>query len=678
MKLADFFIAGLVLLVVMLIIIPLGTAVLDILLIINIALSVFILLTTLNIKEPLEFSILPTLLLITTLFRLSLNVSSTRLILGNGGNAGDVIATFGNFVIGGNLVVGLVVFLIIIAIQFIVITKGAERVAEVAARFALDAMPGKQMSIDADLNTGAIDEVMARQRRLDIQRESDFYGSMDGASKFIKGDAIIGIIITLINIVGGLIIGVVMEGMEAMEAVQIYTLATVGDGLVSQIPALLISTSMGVVVTRASSDNSFGVNVSNQLFSKPYIFLGSGSVVLLLSLVPGLPKLPMILISVGLIAVGYTAISKSKKKTEAVQEVASQAEAAAEEKRKPENIASLLKIEPVEFEFGYGIIPMVDTNLGGDLLERIVMIRRQCALEMGVIVPSIRLRDNVQLHTNEYVLKIKGQEVARGEVMADHVLAINAAGTQETISGIETVDPAFGMPALWINKNVREKAELLGYTTFDPPSVIATHLTELIKQYSYELMNRQQVQTLMDNLKAQQPALVEEATRVFSLGEIQKVLVNLLRESVPIRDMATILETLADYGVVTKDTDLLTEYVRQGMRRTITRRFVQGDEATVITLEPQLEQLILERSKQNEVGSSVAIEPSQMQSIILSIKDNVESLSARGKTPVVLTSPLVRRKFKKIAEMIVPDLAVLSYNELDQNIEIHSEGVIRV
>lgn len=678
MKLADVFIAGLVLLVVMLIIIPLGTAVLDILLIINIALSVFILLTTLNIKEPLEFSILPTLLLITTLFRLSLNVSSTRLILGNGGNAGNVIATFGNFVIGGNLVVGLVVFLIIIAIQFIVITKGAERVAEVAARFALDAMPGKQMSIDADLNTGAIDEVTARQRRLDIQRESDFYGSMDGASKFIKGDAIIGIIITLINIVGGLIIGVVMEGMEAMDAVQIYTLATVGDGLVSQIPALLISTSMGVVVTRASSDNSFGVNVSEQLFSKPYIFMGAGSVVLLLSLVPGLPKLPMILIAAGLIVVGYTAISKSKKKTEVVQEVASPAEAAAEEKRKPENIASLLKIEPVEFEFGYGIIPMVDTNLGGDLLERIVMIRRQCALEMGVIVPSIRLRDNVQLHTNEYVLKIKGQEVARGEVMADHVLAINAAGTQETISGIETVDPAFGMPALWINKNVREKAELLGYTTFDPPSVIATHLTELIKQYSYELMNRQQVQTLMDNLKAQQPALVEEATRVFSLGEIQKVLVNLLRESVPIRDMATILETLADYGVVTKDTDLLTEYVRQGMRRTITRRFVQGDEATVITLEPQLEQLILERSKQNEVGSSVAIEPGQMQSIILSIKDNVESLSARGKTPVVLTSPLVRRKFKKIAEMIVPDLAVLSYNELDQSIEIHSEGVIRV
>lgn len=678
MKTADILIAALVMAIIMLIIIPLSTAILDILLIVNIALSVFILLTTLNIKEPLEFSILPTLLLITTLFRLSLNVSSTRLILGNAGNAGKVIATFGSFVIGGNLVVGLIVFLIIIAIQFIVITKGAERVAEVAARFALDAMPGKQMSIDADLNTGAIDEMTARKRRLDIQRESDFYGSMDGASKFIKGDAIIGIIITLINVVGGLIIGVVMEGMDAMEAVQIYTLATVGDGLVSQIPALLISTSMGVVVTRAASDESFGVNVANQLFDKPYIFMGAGSIVLMLSLIPGLPKLPMLMIAAALIIVGYLAVSKAKKAGEETAPQESRAEAAAEEKRKPENIASLLKIEPVEFEFGYGIIPMVDANLGGDLLERIVMIRRQCALEMGIIVPSIRLRDNVQLHTSEYVLKIKGQEVARGEVMADYVLAINAAGTEETISGIETVDPAFGMPALWINKNIREKAELLGYTTFDPPSVIATHLTELIKQYSFELMNRQQVQTLLDNLQAQQPALVEEVTRLFSLGEIQKVLVNLLRESVPIRDMATILETLADYGVVTKDTDLLTEYVRQGMRRTITRRFVQGEEATVITLEPQLEQLILERSKQNEVGSNVAIDPAQMQSIILSIKDNVESLSARGKTPVVLTSPLVRRKFKKIAEMIVPDLAVLSYNELDQNIEIHSEGVIRV
>ncbi|MGE4484077.1 MAG: flagellar biosynthesis protein FlhA [Oscillospiraceae bacterium] len=677
MKAADIFIAFIVLAVVMLLIIPIGTAVLDVLLIVNIALSIFILLTTLYIKDPLEFSILPTLLLITTLYRLALNVSSTKLILGNGGNAGKVISTFGSFVIGSNLVVGIIVFLIIIAIQFIVITKGAERVAEVAARFTLDAMPGKQMSIDADLNTGAIDEATARKRRSDIQREADFYGAMDGASKFIKGDAIIGIIITLINIIGGLIIGVAIDGQEISIAVGLYTLATVGDGLVSQIPALLISTSTGIVVTRATSENSFGVSVSKQLFDKPYVMIGAGSILAAMSLIPGLPKPPMLFLSGLLIIFGYTSISKQKKKEgESTQE---HAQTAANEKRKPENVASLLKVEPIELEFGYGIIPMVDTSLGGDLLERVVMIRRQCALDMGIIVPSIRLRDNVQLGTNEYVLKIKGLEVARGEVMADHVLAINAAGANETISGIETVDPAFGMPALWIARNMREKAELLGYTTFDPPSVIATHLTELIKRYGYELMNRQQVQTLVDNLKSQQPALVDEVVpKIFSLGEIQKVLVNLLRENIPIRDMATILETLADYGNLTKDTDLLTEYVRQSLKRVITRRFIQGNEARVITLEPKLEQLIMERSKPSEGGAHTAIEPGQMQSMIKNIKELVEKFNDQGITPVVLTSPLVRRKFKRIIEQIAPDLAVLSYSEIEQNIEIHSEGVIKI
>lgn len=572
MKAADIFIAGIVLAIVMLIIMPLSTAVLDILLIINITISVFILLITLYIKEPLEFSILPTLLLITTLYRLALNVSSTKLILGNGGNAGQVISTFGSFVIGSNIVVGVIVFLIIIAIQFIVITKGSERVAEVAARFTLDAMPGKQMAIDADLNTGAIDEATARKRRLNIQREADFYGAMDGASKFIKGDAIVGIVITIINIIGGLIIGVAMNGMEFSQAISIYTLATVGDGLVSQIPALLISTSTGIVVTRAASENSFGENVAQQLLGKPYVMIGAGAIIALMSLIPGLPKPPMLVLAVILAVVGYNTISKEKK---AVSQDKSM-ETAAEEKRKPENIVNLLTVEPIELEFGYGIIPMVDTNMGGDLLERIVMIRRQCALEMGIIIPSIRLRDNVQLNSNEYVLKIKGMEVARGSVMADHVLAINSAGAKETISGIETVDPAFGMPALWINKNMREKAELLGYTTFDPPSVIATHLTELIKRYSFEIMNRQQVQTLLDNLKNQQPSLVDEVVpKMFSLGEIQKILVNLLKENIPIRDMATILETLADYGNLTKDTELLTEYVRQSLKRVITRRFVQ-------------------------------------------------------------------------------------------------------
>lgn len=671
------FIACVVLVVVMLIIIPLRSAVLDVLLIVNIAASVFILITTLYIKKPLEFSILPTVLLIMTLFRLALNVSSTKLILGRDGNAGKVIATFGSFVTGDNLVVGFIVFIIIVAIQFIVITKGAERVSEVAARFTLDAMPGKQMAIDADLNTGVIDEATARKRREEIQQEADFYGAMDGASKFVKGDAIIGIIITMIDIIGGLIIGVVMQGHTFGEALTIYSTATVGDGLASQIPALLISTSSGIVITRSDSGDSFGVNVSKQLFSKPYVMITAGAVTACLSLIPGLPKPPMLLLSALLILFGAQSVKKVK--TMEKKSAEQSAEMLAKEKRKPESITSLLQVEPIELEFGYGIIPMVDTNLGGDLLERIVLIRRQCAMEMGIILPSIRLRDNVQLGPNEYILKIKGMEIARGEVMADHYLAINMAGAKETITGIETVDPAFGMPALWITKATREKAELLGYTTIDPPSVIATHLTEIIRHHGHEMLNRQQVQTLMDNLKAQQPALVEEVyPKLFSLGEIQKVLVNLLREGVPIRDMETIVETLADYGNLTKDTELLTEYVRQHLKRMITRRFIRDNKASVITLDPQLEQLILERAKQSEAGSYVALEPTQMQLIVGSLRSLVEKVTSQGKTPIVLTSPLVRRKFKRMIEQIAGDLPVLSYGEVEQNVEIHAEGILTV
>lgn len=677
MKTADIVIAGIVLTIVMLIIIPLSTAVLDVFLIINITASVFILITTLYIKNPLEFSILPTMLLITTLFRLALNVSSTKLILGNAGNAGNVIKTFGNFVTNGNLVVGVIVFIIIVAIQFIVITKGSERVSEVAARFTLDAMPGKQMAIDADLNTGVIDEAAAKKRRAEIQQESDFYGAMDGASKFVKGDAIIGIIVTLINIVGGLIIGVAMEGQEFAEALNIYTVATVGDGLVSQIPALLISTSTGIMVTRSDTDDSFGGSVAKQLFNKPHVMIAVGAFLVFLLLVPGLPTIPIILLAAPLIIFGYRSIGKTKKKEEKTAKEAT--ETLAKEKRKPESITNLLQVEPIELEFGYGIIPMVDANLGGDLLERVVMIRRQCALEMGIIVPSIRLRDNVQLGASEYVLKIKGMEIVKAEVMADHFLAINMAGAKETISGIETVDPTFGMPALWITKNMREKAELLGYTTIDPPSVIATHLTELIKRYGHELLNRQQIQTLMDNLRVQQPALVDEVfPKMFSLGEIQKVLVNLLREGVPIRDMETIIETLADYGNLTKDAELLTEYVRQNLKRLITRRFIQDNKAAVITLDPKLEQLILERTKHNETGSFVALEPSQMQSIVSSLQGIVEKVTSQGKTPIIMTSPLVRRKFKRMIEQIAESLTVLSYGEVEKNVEIHAEGIITV
>lgn len=677
MKIADVLVGVVVLGVVMLIIIPLNPHVLDVLLIINITLSIFIMLTALYIKRPLEFSIFPTLLLIITLFRLSLNVSSTKLILGNNGDAGQVIATFGHFTIGDNLVVGLIVFVIIIAIQFIVITKGAERVAEVSARFTLDAMPGKQMAIDADLNTGAIDEATARKRRVEIQREADFYGAMDGASKFVKGDAILSIIITVVNIAGGLIMGVTVGKMSLNNAISVYTLATVGDGLVSQLPALLISTSTGIVVTRATSDDSFGADVANQMFGRPYVLIMAGVIVAALSLVPGLPKPPMLLLAAVLIGVGYATIQKKKKnKTEEAEDTA---KAAATEKRKPENVATLLQVEPIELEFGYGIIPMVDANLGGDLLERVVMIRRQCALDMGIILPAIRLRDNVQLGTNEYVLKIKGVEVARGEVMADHFLAINAGGTDETISGIETVDPAFGLPALWITKNMREKAELLGYTTIDPPSVIATHLTELIKRHGHELMNRQQVQTLVDGLRAQQPTLVEEVVpKLFSLGEIQKVLVNLLKENIPIRDMGTILETLADYGHVTRDIDQLTEYVRQALRRMITHRFVQGKTASVITLDPRLEQLVVDKTRQNETGTYTSMEPGQMQNLLVNLKKLVDQMGGQGKTPLVLTSPAARRKFKTIVEQAAPDLTVLSFNELEQDVEIHSEGVLKL
>ena len=656
MKKADVFISAIVLCIIIIIIVPLGTRILDILLVINITASIFILITTLFMKNALEFSILPTLLLITTLYRLSLNVASTKLILGNGGYAGDVILTFGSFVTGGNLIVGLIIFIIIVVIQFVVITKGAERVSEVAARFTLDAMPGKQMAIDADLNTGVIDEATAKKRRDDIQRESDFYGAMDGASKFVKGDAIVGIIITVINIAGGLIVGVTMGGISFVDALNIYTVSTVGDGLVSQLPALMISTSTGIAVTRSSSGTSFGTIVFKQLFGQPSVMIVVGVVTAAIGLIPGLPTIPMFVFAGMFIFFGIRVLDKSKKNEEKSRKAEEQS--VAKEKRKPENISSLMQVETLELEFGYGIIPMVDANLGGDLLERVVLIRRQCAMDMGIIVPSIRLRDNVQLAANEYVMKLKGIEIARGEVMADHFLAINMVGAKETISGIETVDPAFGMPALWITKNMREKAELLGYTTIDPPSVIATHLTELIKRYGYELLNRQQVQTLLDNLKNHQPALVDEVfPKMFSLGDIQKVLVSLLKENVPIRDTETILETLADYGNLTKDTELLTEYTRQNLKRVITHRFIRDKRATVITLDPKLEQLILERTKQNEAGSFVALDPTQMQALVQNLKGIVERIMGQGKTPIVLTSPLVRRKFKRMIEQVAPDLA---------------------
>lgn len=678
MKRSDIIVSGIILGIVLIIIIPIPTWLLDALLIINITASLFVMLTTLFIKNALEFSVLPTLLLLTTLFRLALNLSSTKLILSNGGDAGAVIATFGSFVISGNIVVGIIVFIIIIAIQFVVITKGAERVSEVAARFTLDAMPGKQMAIDADLNTGVIDEATARKRREDIQREADFYGAMDGASKFIKGDAILSIIITVVNIVGGLVVGMTMEGMGFNEAAVIYTIATVGDGIVSQIPALLISTAAGIVVTRSASEGSFGSDLSKQLISNPNSMIICGAVLVLLCFIPGFPKLQIILIAAVLLLIGYLQL-RAQAQPEKVPVEADIAEKSAEEKRKPENVLNLIQVEQIEFEFGYGIVPLVDKSLGGDLLDRVIMIRRQCAIDLGIIIPSIRMRDNVRLGPNEYRILIKGTEVAKGEVMPDHYLAINTDGVDETITGIETTEPTFGLPALWITKKQRERAELLGYTTIDPLSVITTHLMEVIKQHSSELIDRQQVKMLIDNLAQQQPTLVEEVVpKMFTYGDIQKVLVRLLRENVPIKDMATIVETLADYGTTTKNPDDLTEYVRQNLSRVITQRFLSGDDVLVVALDSKVEQIILEKTKRLDTGTVTILEPAQIQGIYKSTKEIIDKASTQGKRVVVITAPVTRPRFKKIIEQVAPGLTVLSYAEVEPTKQLQIESIIKL
>ena len=677
MKKSDIAIAILILAILFIIIFPASTILMDFLLIINVAVCIIILLFSLYIKDPVDFSVFPTVLLFITLFRLALNLASTRLILGNQGDAGAVIRAFGQVVVGGNIAVGVISFLIILIVQFMVITKGAERVAEVCARFTLDAMPGKQMAIDADLNSGLIDEDMARQRREKIQHEADFHGAMDGASKFIKGDAIAGLLVTFVNIIGGIIIGMLTMNKDIGEILEIFTLATIGDGLITQIPALLVSTASGIIITRSGRDATFGSEMSSQILAQPHALIMGGILLVIVSLVPGLPTIPMWIVAATLMTIGY--LVNSRRQKAAVVEEKEVEEVTAEEKRKPESVTSLLQVDPIELEFGYGIVPMVDVSQGGDLLDRVVMIRRQCALDMGVIVPAIRLRDNIQLGTNAYSIKIKGVEIAKGEVMADHLLALSSGEIEEEIYGIPTVEPTFGLPALWIPKSDREEAEILGYSTVDPPSVIATHLTEIIKRYGHELLNRQQVQTLIDNLKKTQPALVDEVVpKLFSLGEIQKVLANLLAENVPIRDMATIIETLGDYGSLTRDTDLLTEYVRQALKRSISKRFIPDDVAHAITIDPSLEQLIIDSTKQSEHGAYLAIEPMQVHTIFDKLRAIIENMKNRGKSPVILTSPLVRRQFRKIAEQISPELAVLSYNEIEMNVEVHSEGVVKL
>ncbi|MFA5675326.1 MAG: flagellar biosynthesis protein FlhA [Christensenellales bacterium] len=675
MKFTDILVAVLLLAIILIIILPLSPGLMDFFLIANIAISLLILLITLYTKTTLEFSTYPTMLLIVTLLRLALNISSTRLILSNGGDAGNVIKTFGSFVVGSNLVVGFVIFLIIVVVQFVVITKGAERVAEVSARFTLDAMPGKQMAIDADLSSGLIDEEQARKRRQDIQREADFYGSMDGASKFVKGDAIVGIIITVINIVGGIIIGLTGSGMGFDQVIQVYTLATVGDGLCSQIPALLISIATGIIVTRSATEKSFGQDVSRQLFGQPLVFYILGGMLSLIGFIPGLPTIPILLIAIVLVIAGYTRKRRETRMEEAEQKT--EAETTAAEKRKPESVTSLLHVDLIEMEFGYGLISLVDASQGGDLLDRVVMIRRQCALELGIIVPIVRLRDNIQLGTKEYVIKIRGLDVARGDVMLGRYLALKPEDVDEPVEGIETIEPAFGLPALWIEEKDREKAELKGYTTIDVPSVISTHLMEVIKRHADELLGRQQVQTIIDNIKSQQPALVEEVVpKMFTVGEVQKVLANLLREGVSIRDIGSILEILGDFGNITRDTELLTEYVRQKLKRAITKNFIPDGKARVITLDPDVEKAISGSIRQTDKGSALALEPSQIQQMLGNLKDAVEHFLSLGIPPMVITSPQIRKHIKNLSAQVYPELVVLSYSELEQNVEIYSDWTV--
>jgi flagellar biosynthesis protein FlhA len=666
-----------VIFIVVMLVIPLPTMLISLLIMVNMSFALLVLLLSMNMNEPLEFSVFPSLLLLLTLFRIGLNVSTTRAILTTG-HAGNVVETFGSFVIGGNAIVGFVVFLILIIIQFIVITKGAERVSEVAARFTLDAMPGKQMSIDADLNAGMITETQARERRTKVSREADFYGSMDGASKFVKGDAIATIIIVIINIIVGMIIGVLQQGLSFPEAAKQFTVLTVGDGIVSQIPALLISTATGIMVTRSGSENNLATDLTSQLFSYPtLLYIAAGSITLL-----GLctPLNDIVTLPVGiLLAFGGYKLSRKPKVDETLIEE-QQEEIVTNDLKTPESVVKLLQVDPIEFEFGYGLIPLADTNQGGDLLDRIVMIRRQLAIELGLVIPVVRIRDNIQLQPNEYVLKIKGNEVAKGELLLDHYLALSPGYDEPSIEGIDTFEPSFGLPAKWISEEMRERAEMFNYTVVDPPSVVSTHITEIIKNYAHELLGRQETKNLVDHLKENYAILVEEVTpNPLSIGDIQKVLGKLLKEKVSIRNLPVIFEALADYGKYTTDPDVLTEYVRQALARQITSQFSQnGDSLKVITLSGKTEKLIADSVSQTEHGNYLSMDPNSSQQFIQAVNKEVEEMSMQQQQPIILCSPTVRMYVKQLIERYMPSLPVLSYNELDAELEVQSVGVVRV
>lgn len=675
MKKADIGVAAYIVAAFVMLIVPIPSWLLDVLLACNIAIAFTILFTTMFSKEVLDMSFFPTILLFTTIFRIALNVSSTRLILKTG-DPGQVVATFGSFVGGGDLIVGAIVFLILLIVQFMVINKGSERVAEVTARFTLDAMPGKQMAIDADLNTGAINDAEAKRRRDKIQEEASFFGSMDGAVKYVKGDATAGLIITAVNVIGGIAMGVLRQNMDITAALNKYVILTIGDGLVSQIPSLLISLSTGILVTKGSKDADFGTVLIRQLFGVPRALYLVGAIIAGLGIVTPLPT--VVFLALGLIFVVTGRVIAGTIETAQIENEVDTEEAAAEEIRQPENVNSLLQVDPIELEFGYGIIPLADVNQGGDLLDRVVMIRRQIALELGTVVPIIRLRDNIQLNPNQYIIKIKGIQVSEGEILFDHYMAMNPGYVEEEITGIPTFEPSFHLPAIWITEGQRERAESLGYTVVDPPSIIATHLTEIIRQHIAELLTRQDVQNLVNNLKETNPSLVDELIpKLLGLGEVQKVLQNLLKEGISIRDLLTIFETLADYAPSTRDTDILTEYVRQSLKRAISNKFFPPNETTsVVTLDPKIEQEIMASVKQTENGAYLTLDPERTKAIIKSVETEIAKLENLGKNPIIITSPIVRMYFKRLTEDYVKDLIVVSYNEVENNVELQSVGMV--
>lgn len=688
-KMLDNVFAVFVIAIVLSIVIPLNSildgALLDFFLLVNIGLSLVILLITMYIKEALDFSIFPTILLITTVFRLALNISTTRGILSTG-YAGKVIETFGNFVMGGDPIVGFIIFIIIVLVNFLVITKGSERVSEVAARFTLDAMPGKQMSIDADLNTGAITDEEAKIRRAKVQREADFFGAMDGATKFVKGDAIISIITALINLIGGAIIGMV-NGGDFNSVLQTYSLATVGDGLCSQIPSLLISVATGMVVTRTASTGSFNTDVKIQFTQNPTVIIITGVVMIVLMAIPGFPKPILLIIGAALIAGGIYLQRENANQQIIAQEAEAKKKLDEAKQQQPvgdtdfyrdiDNVFKLLSVEQVEMEFGYSLLHLVDERSGGNFIERVVLFRKQFALDMGMVIPSVRMRDNPEINPNQYVIKIKGEEVARGEILVDHYLALDNGDVMSPVDGIDTIEPAFGIPARWISEDKKVMADVAGYTLIDPVSVMITHLSEIIRKHCHEILTRQDVKTMVENIKATNPTMVEDLIpNVVSYGYLQKVLAMLLSEGIPIRDMETILEALGDHAAAMKDIDIMVEYVRQSLKRTVTRRFAEANSLRVITIDPRIEDMIVASVKKSDQGSYLSMDPETIQRIVAKTTDEVNKIKDVIPTVIVLTSPIVRVYFKKMIDQFIPGLTVLSYSEIDGTTQIQSVGNI--